>query len=222
VTALALDPFSLLPALGLSAYGAPGRTRMAALDPAGAEEQRLVESAQRGDREALSALLDRVARPLYAAVILPRVGAPADAEDILKDTLLRAMERLETFHWTGAGFFPWVRQIAINLVIDHARRNQRRSRMEERLERQPADVMPLHHAGAEELLIAQQERAVAFRMMEAAMSELNDRYRRAIELRVIEERPREECAAAMGVTIGNFDVILHRALAALRKAYGVR
>lgn len=181
-----------------------------------------MESAQRGDREALSALLDRVARPLYAAVILPRVGAPADAEDILKDTLLRAMERLETFHWTGAGFFPWVRQIAINLVIDHARRNQRRSRMEERLERQPADVMPLHHAGAEELLIAQQERAVAFRMMEAAMSELNDRYRRAIELRVIEERPREECAAAMGVTIGNFDVILHRALAALRKAYGVR
>lgn len=222
MSALALDLVDLLPAFGLSAYGAPGPTRMAALDPAGAEEQRLVESAQRGDREALGALLDRVARPLYSAVILPRVGSPADAEDILKDTLLRAMERLETFHWTGAGFFPWVRQIAINLVVDHARRNQRRGRMEERFERQAADVMPLHHAGAEESLIEQQERAVALRMMESAMGELNERYRRAIELRILEERSREDCAAAMGVTLGNFDVILHRALAALRKAYGVR
>jgi RNA polymerase sigma-70 factor (ECF subfamily) len=195
---------------------------MAALDPAGAEEQRLVETAQRGDRDALKVLLDRVARPLYAAVILPRVGAPADAEDILKDTLLRAMERLETFRWTGAGFFPWVRQIAINLVIDHVRRTQRRGRMEERYERQAADVTPLHHAGAEEILIAEQERAVSIRMMESAMGELNERYRRAIELRILEERPREDCAAAMGVTLGNFDVILHRALAALRKAYGVR
>ncbi|MFO0626593.1 MAG: RNA polymerase sigma factor [Polyangiales bacterium] len=224
MTALAMHPWDLelLPAWALSAYGAPGFNRMATLDPAGAEEQRLVEAAQRGDREALKVLLDRVARPLYAAVILPRVGAPADAEDILKDTLLRAMERLETFRWTGAGFFPWVRQIAVNLVIDHVRRNQRRNRLEERLERQAADVMPLHHAGAEEALIEQQERAVALRMMESAMGELNPRYRRAIELRVVEERPREECAAEMGVTMGNFDVILHRALAALRKAYGVR
>lgn len=195
---------------------------MALLDPAGAEEQRLVEAAQRGDRASLKLLLDRCAKPLYAAVILPRVGIAADAEDILKDTLLRAMERLETFRWTGAGFFPWVRQIAVNLVIDHVRRNQRRSRMEERLERQAADVMPLHHAGAEESLIEQQERAVSLRMMEAAMGELNPRYRQAVELRIIEERPREDCAAAMGVTVGNFDVILHRALAALRKAYGVR
>ncbi|MEZ4391309.1 MAG: sigma-70 family RNA polymerase sigma factor [Polyangiales bacterium] len=195
---------------------------MASLDPAGAEEQRLVESAQRGDREALSALLDRVARPLYAAVILPRVGAPADAEDILRDTLLRAMERIETFRWTGAGFFPWVRQIAVNLVIDHVRRNQRRSRLEERFERQAADVTPLHHAGAEEALIEQQERAVSLRMMESALSELNPRYRRAIEARIIEERSREECAGELGVTVGNFDVILHRALTALRKAYGVR
>ncbi len=195
---------------------------MAAQDAAVAEERTLVEAAQAGDREALRLLLDRVSRPLYAAVILPRVGNPADAEDILRDTLLRAMERLHTFHWTGAGVFPWLRQIAVNLVIDNVRRRQRRERLEERYERQAADVLPLHHAGAEDLLTEQQERAVAMRMMESSMAALNDRYRRAIELRILEERPREDCAQTLGVTVGNFDVIFHRALAALRKAYGVR
>ncbi len=191
-------------------------------DAAGAEERSLVESAQAGDQAAVRLLLERFSRPLYAAVILPRIGNPADAEEILRDALLRAIERIDTFHWTGAGFYPWLRQIAVHLVIDHVRRTQRRTRLEERVERQTADVMPLHHAGAEEILIEQQERAVALRMMESALGEINDRYRRAVELRLLEERSREECATALGVTVGNFDVIFHRALAALKKAYGVR
>lgn len=195
---------------------------MAGPDAPAAEERALVEAAQAGDQEALRLLLDRFSRPLFAAVILPRVGNPADAEDILRETLLRAVERLGTFHWTGVGFFPWLRQIAVHLVIDHVRRVQRRTRLEESYERQAADVLPLHHAGAEELLIEQQERAVALRMMESALGELSERYRRAIELRLLEEKSREQCAAVMGVTVGNFDVIFHRAVTALRKAYGVR
>lgn len=193
-----------------------------ALTAPAAEEKALVEAAQAGDVEAIRLLLDRVSRPLYAAVILPRVGIAADAEDILRETLLRAIDGLHAFRWTGAGFFPWLRQIAIHQVIDHVRRAQRRARLEERFERQAADVMPLHHAGAEEALIDQQERALSLKTMGAAMDALNDRYRRAITLRLLEERSREECAAALGVTLGNFDVILHRALAALRKTYGVR
>ena len=38
-------------------------------------------------------------------------------------------------------------------------------------------------------------------------------------LRLIEDRTREECAEEMGVTVGNFDVILHRATKAFRKVY---
>lgn len=189
---------------------------------AAAEERALVEAAQRGDQEALRALLDRCARPLYGAVILPRVGFPGDAEEILRDTLARAAERLHTFRWTGAGFFPWVRTIAVNLVIDRARRAARQARHEAVLEREAALTQPLFQAGAEEQLIEQQERAVARGSLEQALTTLNERQRRAVELRVLEERSREECAAALGVTVGNFDVILHRALAALRKAYGVR
>ena len=48
---------------------------------------------------------------------------------------------------------------------------------------------------------------------------MNARYARALTLRLIEDRPREECAAMMDVTVGNFDVILHRAAKAFRKVY---
>ena len=35
---------------------------------------------------------------------------------------------------------------------------------------------------------------------------------------MLEERSREEVATALGVTISTFDVVLHRALGALKKA----
>jgi RNA polymerase sigma-70 factor (ECF subfamily) len=37
-------------------------------------------------------------------------------------------------------------------------------------------------------------------------------------MRIIEERPRGEVAEALGVSESTFDVVLHRATAALRKA----
>ncbi len=189
--------------------------------PESAEERALVESAQRGDGAAVRALLERFARPLYSAVILPRVGNAPEADEVLRDTLSRAVERIESFRWTGAGFFPWLRQIAVNLIIDRARARQRRTRFEHDLEAHSNTVAPMHHAGADEALIERQERDAARAQLERALGTLNERYRRAVELRVLEERTREECAQEMGVTVGNFDVILHRALAALRKAYGV-
>lgn len=215
-------PFDTLPAASESAYGPRRRIAMSATDDAATEERALVESAQRGDRDALQRVLDRVAKPLYAAVILPRVGNPADAEDLLRDTLVRGMERIDTYRWTGAGVFPWFRQIAVNLIIDQARRRQRQHKLEDRFERHVNEVEPLHHAGADEAIIEAQERAVTAQSLKTAMGTLHERYRRAIELRLVDERSREECAAVLGVTVGNFDVILHRALAALRKAYGQR
>ena len=54
--------------------------------------------------------------------------------------------------------------------------------------------------------------------MEEALARLNPRYASAIRLRVLEEKPREEVAAELGATPATFDVLLHRAIAALKKA----
>ena len=53
-----------------------------------------------------------------------------------------------------------------------------------------------------------------------ALDLLAERYRIAIELRLIQELPREVCARRMNVTIGTFDVLLFRAVRAFRKQFG--
>ena len=52
------------------------------------------------------------------------------------------------------------------------------------------------------------------------MGQLQDRYRLAIELRLVQELSREDCAQRLGVTIGTFDVLLFRAVRAFRKHFG--
>ncbi len=201
-------------------WGASVRYRAMTEQPESAVERSLVEAAQRGDPEAVRSLFARFARPLYSAVILPRVGLAAEADEVLRDALSRAVERLQSYRWTQAGFFPWLRQIAVHLIIDRARARHRRAKLDQAFELHLGVVAPLHHAGADEALIEQQERAQLRAQLDQALSTLNERYRRVIELRILEERTREACAAELNVTVGNFDVILHRALSALRKAYG--
>jgi RNA polymerase sigma-70 factor (ECF subfamily) len=59
--------------------------------------------------------------------------------------------------------------------------------------------------------------AVARQRVEVALGRINPRYAQAIRLRVLEERSREEAAKQLDVSVSTFDVVLHRAMAALRK-----
>lgn len=190
-------------------------------DPAEAleEERRLVEKAQAGDRDALRPLFERYADPLYGGVILPRLGDSAAAEDVLRETFLTAMEKIATFRWQGRSVYVWLRQIAVNKVIDVHRRARRAGRMLTALaEETPQETLPTEVA--DELLIAEEERRRNAERIGGAMEALSARYREAIQLRLVEELPREECARRMNVTLGNFDVLLFRAVRAFRKYFG--
>ena len=55
--------------------------------------------------------------------------------------------------------------------------------------------------------------------VEKALTLINPRYAEALRLRLLQDEDRDVCAERMGVTIGNFDVILHRACNAFRKVY---
>ena len=182
-------------------------------------EQELCAAASRGDRDAMRQLLAHFADPLFGGVVLPRVGSRADAEDILRETLARAVERMPGFEWRGLGLWPWLRRIAINLVADHGRRIGAARRMEEGYAAELATLPPRIEAGAEAAIIEEEERRLCREQLDRALASISERYRKAVVLRVVEGRPREDAAAALGVTVGTFDVVLHRALRALRKAW---
>ena len=185
------------------------------------QEQRQVEEAQAGNLDAMRPILERYAQPLYGTVILPRLGDAASAEDVLRDTLATAVEKIRRFTWQGKSIYPWLRQIAINKVYDVHRQAKRSRRLADAMVHEvAAETDPETHADAQ--LIADQERAVHRARIDEAMTHIAERYRLAIELRLIQELPREDCAKRLGITIGTFDVLLFRAVRAFRKHFGER
>lgn len=183
------------------------------------EEQRLVEEAQAGNLDAMRPILERYASPLYGTVILPRLGDSASAEEVLRDTLATAVEKIKRFTWQGKSIYPWLRQIAINKVFDVHRQSKRSRRLADALAHEvPQESDPDTHADAQ--LMADQERRAHRERIDDTMQLLQERYRTAIELRLIQELSREECAKRLGVTIGTFDVLLFRAVRAFRKQFG--
>ena len=183
------------------------------------EEQRLVEEAQAGNLDSMRPILERYAPPLYGTVILPRLGDAASAEEVLRDTLATAVEKIGRFTWQGKSIYPWLRQIAINKVFDVHRQAKRSRRLADALVHEvPVETDPDSHADAQ--LMADQERRAHRVKIDETLDVLAERYRLAIELRLVQELPREDCAKRLNVTIGTFDVLLFRAVRAFRKHFG--
>lgn len=176
----------------------------------------MVEEAQRGRLDAMRPILERYAQPLYATVILPRLGDAASAEDVLRDTLATAVEKIDRFTWQGKTIYPWLRQIAINKIFDVHRSAKRSRRLADAMAHEVATATD-PEAAADAQLMADQERAHQRALIEATLTELPERYRTAIELRLVGELSRDECARRLQISVGAFDVLLHRAVRAFRK-----
>jgi RNA polymerase sigma factor (sigma-70 family) len=179
------------------------------------EEERLVAEAQAGRTESLRPIFARYADPLYAAVILPRLGSSASAEDVLRETFATAIEKIATFRWEGKGIYGWLRQIAQNKIIDLQRRDQRTGRVLRAFAEEPAPGP----TPADEALIAEEERRRSRTLIDEVLLLLPERYRAALRLRLIEERSREACASAFDVSVATFDVLFFRAVRAFRRRY---
>lgn len=193
--------------------GAPRKDASSDLVPA-EEELTVIRRLQSGERAAFATLYGWYGDMLYRQVILPRLPVRELAEDCLRETFRKALENIGNYEPQGRSIWFWLRRIAINLAMDHYRRQRRDAELASRVQHEPerlASSVPHPERGIE----TEQTR----RDVELSLSRMNERYARALRLRLIEDRSREECAEALGVTIGNFDVILHRAAKAFRKVY---
>jgi RNA polymerase sigma-70 factor (ECF subfamily) len=83
----------------------------------------LVEQARRGDRDAMESLLSPLRKPLYG-YIYRMVTRREDAEDLLQETLARAIEEIRRFRGE-ATFKSWLFGIATHVSLDHLRKKKR-------------------------------------------------------------------------------------------------
>jgi RNA polymerase sigma factor (sigma-70 family) len=188
------------PALGMSSVKMP--TALADV------ERDLVELAKTGDRAALGKLLRSYGPSLFREVLLPRLGNTGDAQDALMDTYVRIIQ-FPSSEWPQTGFYPWLRALALRVALDLLRKKKRSM---------PLEPEAMEAEAASE--IARGDEEFARKRVEDALCRINPRYAQAIRMRVLEERPREEVATELGVSIATVDVLIHRAIAALRKALG--
>lgn len=188
----------------------------AVLAPELEAERTLCQRARNGDRQALGTILRTHGPRLFRSVLLPRLGSRQAAEEALSATYVRVVERFAQFEWQDVGVYPWLRVVAMRVALDQLRSRKREVVFE------PADlereIDSAERDARDAAALERHDLAVARQRAEALLGRINPRYALAIRLRVLEERPRDEAAKELGVSVATFDVVLHRAMAALKKA----
>jgi RNA polymerase sigma-70 factor (ECF subfamily) len=179
-------------------------------------EKRAIERAQAGELAALEPVLAQHAEALFVC-LLGRVGERAAAEELLKDTFVTALERIQSFRWQERSIYHWLRQLALHKALDHHRRIGRRKQLCDSLRRELTQPVAGDAASGPS---AEAERRLLAQRLDSMLARLPPRYAQALRLRISEERSPAECAAALGVSADSFDLLLVRAVGALRKSYG--
>jgi len=176
------------------------------------EERRCLRALRRGERAAFHRLYQVMAPPLFARILLPRLGDAQAAQDVLADTFQTVLERLDAYQDRGGSIWSWLVTIAGNRAHDLQRQRARVGRPLVGFESLLAALADDAATPSDEMVDAERLRSA----VASTLNQVNPRYRRALELRFFDERPRVECAALMEVKLGTFDVLLLRALRAFR------
>jgi RNA polymerase sigma-70 factor (ECF subfamily) len=203
---------------------------MVARDDPDTEE--LVDRARAGDREAREQLLGRHRKRLRQMVALRmdrRLLARVDPSDVVQEALTDAAQELSDYLRTRpVPFYPWLRQLAWERLIELHRRHlhsQKRS-----VRREDVDFLALPDESAVQLaqrLLAPgsspSERVLRDELrgrVQAALAQLSPRDREVLVLRHLEQLSTKETAAVLGITPGAVKVRHLRALERLRGLLG--
>jgi RNA polymerase sigma-70 factor (ECF subfamily) len=172
---------------------------------------------QRGEREAFAELYRAFAPRLYSQVLMPKLGNAHAAEDALSETFSALLEHAARLDVGERSVFHWLARVASNKAIDMHRKKARTRRSLASFESLLAPLLePVDPLAEGE---HQATRLRAQKTVGQVLDALNPRYRRALELRFLQEQSRERCAEVMELKLGTFDVLLLRALRAFRKQW---
>jgi len=180
------------------------------------DDLELVALAQRGDRDAAAALLERHELAVFRVCrrLLP---SGEDVEGAVQETMLRALRNLGRHSGRGS-FGGWLVTIAVNLCRDRLRRRrlvpfQPLESGDEELA-DPIAVVPSSEPGPERVAMARQAVARLWR----EVSRLPGRQREVFALRFFAGLDLAEIADALSVDVGTVKTHLHRAVQRVRAA----
>jgi RNA polymerase sigma-70 factor, ECF subfamily len=166
----------------------------------------LVKAAQAGDASAFGEIYERYRDPVFR-YCLARTGARHEAEDLVADVFVRAMEALGRYEDRGLPFVAFLFRIARNAAIDRARRTRPDMSIDELV----------NHPESGQNVERDAVRALEQKALVTAMSKLKSDYREVLLLRFVEGYGAADVGRMTGRSEGAVRTLQHRALARLRR-----
>jgi RNA polymerase sigma-70 factor (ECF subfamily) len=176
-----------------------------------ADKALLLECLSSGEA-AFAALYSRFAPPLFS-VVLAIVNNQKDAEDVLQESFVQMWKKASNYDPQRGSVFTWSVMIARNKAIDRVRSMQRRCRWTEAAVLERETAFPDSPKAADELHGDRDERE----RVRAALSQISDAQRIAIDLAFFNGLTQSEISAKLGAPLGTVKARIRRGLMALRE-----
>jgi len=181
-------------------------------------DRALVERVKAGDVRAFEMLHRRYYARIYRFAFM-RLSNAEDASDIASMTFCRALDKIHSYQFRRTpSIYPWLHQIASNLVIDAVRDRPAGGMLS--LDAQAAEdidsfleYLPADGPSPQELV----ERSEVQALVREAIHKLPPDQARAVALRFIGDHSIREIAQALDRTEGAVKSLLHRALQGMRQ-----
>jgi RNA polymerase sigma-70 factor (ECF subfamily) len=179
-------------------------------EPSEPGDEELVHQAKAGGKAAFEALVRRYQKPLYF-LCFRYVRDHDAAADLAQRTFIRVLEKLSELREENT-FKSWLFRIGANLALNHIRDH---ARFVEQSESGPGEE-PARTLEAD----VQLEAAELSEALRHAVNLLPTKQRMTLELRIYEELPFKDIAAALNTTEGAAKVNFHYAVRRLRDLLG--
>ena len=169
-------------------------------------DEELVERLRDGDVAAYDQIVNRHMRTAFS-IAYRLLGQREDAEDLVQDAFMVALEKIDTFR-EGNRFAPWFFRILVNRGL-----NARKSRSLRQTDALPPDIStrePTPHVEA--------ERSEMRDHIDAAVAVLPERQRTIVKLFELEGFSSPEIAEMLELSDGTVRWHLHQARQTLRQA----
>jgi RNA polymerase sigma-70 factor, ECF subfamily len=169
----------------------------------------LVQEVRNGRREAFTELMRRYQQRVYW-VARRIVGTHADADDVAQEAFIKAYQNLGDFRGDSS-FFTWLYRIAVNLSLNHVRKQQLMGylRQSELLSR----MLPAPSNQGDEI-----ERQETEEKLQRAIDRLPEKQKAVFVLRFFDELEYEEISGILKTSVGGLKANYHHALRKVREA----
>lgn len=178
------------------------------------DEQEIIQRARAGDPQAQSILVNRYSKRVYN-LALRILRNREEAEDVLQETFLTVINKLDTFDGRSS-FFTWVYLIATNAALMVLRKKKIRRANFRDNDFDPDQIQLGNTVDWSQNPAASIENEEIRRRINEALATLKEKYRTVFVLRDIEGLSTRETAEILNITEENVKIRLLRARQSLR------